>query len=99
MKVSVLLEPINGNGYRATGAEPLAVTVEAATRDEALAKFKEQFQERLRNGAELITLDIGPSNHPWMEFAGMFKDDPMLEEWKEAMADYRQKVEVDPNYL
>ena len=30
---------------------------------------------------------------PWAEFAGDLKDDPMLEAWKKAMAEYRRKRE------
>ncbi len=80
MQISVLIEPIGNNGYRATGPEPLPVVVEAPTREEALAKLKEQLEARLRNGAEIVQLEIGPRPHPWMEFAGMFKDDPYFEE-------------------
>ena len=98
MQIPVLIEPIAGNGYRARGAEPLALTAEAPTREEALAKLKEQLQNRLRDGAEIVPLDLSPAEHPWLKFAGMFKDDPMLKEWKEAMAEYRQKVEEDPDY-
>jgi hypothetical protein len=36
MQIPVLIEPINGNGYRASGGAPLAVVVEAPTREEAL---------------------------------------------------------------
>jgi hypothetical protein len=99
MQIPILIEPIAGNGYRATGGPPLALVVEASTREEALAKLKEQFQARLRNGAEIVPLDLASPQHPWMEFAGMFKDDPLLEEWKQAMADYRRKIDEDPDKL
>ena len=32
-----------------------------------------------------------------MEVAGMFKDDPMFDDWVKSMAEYRQQVEDDPN--
>ena len=34
--IPVLIEPIANNGFRATGGLPFAITVEGATRDEAL---------------------------------------------------------------
>jgi hypothetical protein len=89
MQIPVLIEPVAGKGYRARGGEPLPLVVEAPTREEALAKFKEQLQARLRNGAEIVSLDLTPPKHPWMEFAGMFKDNPLLQQWKQDMADYR----------
>jgi hypothetical protein len=50
-----------------------------------------------KNGTELVGLELGPQPHPWMKFAGMFKDDPWIDEWVQSMAEYRQQVEDDPN--
>jgi hypothetical protein len=36
MQVSVLIERVPGNGYRAKGGEPFCLSAEGATRDEAL---------------------------------------------------------------
>ena len=97
MKLPILIERITGNGYRARGGEPLPLVAEGATREEALTKLKEQLQARLRDGTELTSVDLAPTTHPLAEFAGMFKDDPMLEEWKQSMAEYRRKVDEDPD--
>ena len=37
MQIPILIEPIAGNGYRASGGEPLALTADGATHEEALA--------------------------------------------------------------
>ena len=37
--------------------------------------------------------------NPWVEFAGMFRDDPLYDDWIKSIAEYRQKVDSDPNYL
>jgi hypothetical protein len=97
MKIPILIEPIAGDGYRAQGGEPFAVAVEAPTREQALAKLKQHLQDRLRNGAEIVSLELTPEPHPLAEFVGMFKDDPMLGEWKEAMAEYRAKIDQEPD--
>jgi hypothetical protein len=34
-----------------------------------------------------------------MEFAGMFKDDPWIDDWKRSIKEYRQQVEDDPSAL
>lgn len=99
MQIPVLVEHVPGNGYRARGAEPLGLCGEGATREEAVAKLREQCEAKLQQGAELISLELGPQSHPWMEFAGMFKDDPLIDEWKRSIEEYRQKVEDDPNAL
>ena len=97
MKISVLVERVKRNGYRARGTEPFAVSARGSTREEALAKLRKKIQARLRKGTELVDLEVGPPSHPWMQFAGMFKDDPQIEDWVKSMAEYRQQVEDDPN--
>ena len=98
VQIPIIIEPIAGNGYRARGGEALALVAEGATQEEALAKLKEQLQDRLHQGTKIVPLEVAPEAHPWMAFAGMFKDDPLFDDWQKAIADYRQEVEEDPNY-
>lgn len=37
--------------------------------------------------------------HPLAKFAGMFKDDPLFDNWQKSIAKYRREVDADPNYL
>jgi hypothetical protein len=97
MQIPVLLERIAGNGYRARGTEPFALSAKGSTREEALAKLRAKIQTRLKNGTEVVTLEIGPPSHPWMEFAGMFKDDPWIDDWKQSVEEYRRQVDGDPD--
>jgi predicted RNase H-like HicB family nuclease len=99
MQINVLVEPMNGKGFRATGCEPFAISAEGGTREEALARLKESVQARLKAGAEIVPLEIEAADHPLLKYAGIFKDDPHIEEWKKAMAQYRDEVEKDDNYL
>ena len=62
-------------------------------------RLKTQVQNRLITGAEIVALEVTPDEHPLMKFAGMFKDNPLLYEWKKAMAEYRDQVEKDDDYL
>jgi hypothetical protein len=96
VQVSVLIERIARNRYRARGGEPLGLTAEGPTREAALAKLKEQLQARLRNGAEIVTLELAPEPHPLAEFAGMFKDDPYFKDVLEIMTENRRKMDEDP---
>lgn len=63
----------------------IAVTAEAKTLDAALAKLKKQVGKRRRNGAKLGS----------MELAGMFEGDPLIEDWKRSMADYRRQYDAE----
>ncbi len=96
MQIPILIEPIAGNGYRARGGEPLALTAEGATAEEALEKLRDLLDHRLAGGAQLVPLEVPDSGNPWMKMAGIFKDDPLFDDWQQAIADYRQKVEDDP---
>ncbi len=97
MQIPVLVERVKGNGYRARGTEPFAVSAKGASREEALAKLRTKIQSRLKKGTELVALELGAPAPGWMEFAGMFKDDPHIDDWIQSMAEYRQQVEDDPN--
>ena len=52
-----------------------------ATKEEALTRLYERLTERLAK-AEIVSMKIEPAKaeHPWMKFAGMFKDDPLFDE-------------------
>lgn len=97
MQIPVLIEPIAGDGYRARGVEPFALTVEGATRDEVLRKLRESIQRRLVGGVELISLEVPTTENPWLRVEGIYKDDPLFEEWQQAIAEYRKQVDEDPN--
>jgi predicted RNase H-like HicB family nuclease len=96
MQVSVLVEKVADNGFRAHGAEPFGFSAEGATREEAVARVQELCQAHLNSGAEVVTVEVGPSPHPWLPFAGMFKDDPDFQEVQEIIAENRRKMDEDP---
>jgi len=95
MQISVRVERVAGNGFVAHGAEPFAVRAEGATRDEAVAKVQQLCQARLESGAELVTVELEASGHPWMRFAGMFKDDEDFKDVVEIMDENRRKMDED----
>jgi hypothetical protein len=91
MQVPVLIEPMSGTGFRASGFQ---ITAEGATREEALKRLRDELDARIKAGAEIVYVDM-PAENPWMKMAGMYKDNPMFDEWKQAMADYRDAVDND----
>ena len=99
MQIAVVVERVKGNGYRARGGEPFALSAKGATREEALANLSAKIEARLKNGTEVTGLVVGCEPHPWMEFAGIFKDDPLIEEWKKSIEEYRRKIDNDPDAL
>lgn len=93
MEITVLVEQVSGNGFRAVSGEPLCLEADAPTRDEAVHKLQGLIEDRLQTGAEVLRLTISDSEHPLAAFAGMLKDDPLLPLWKDAMSEYRQQQE------
>jgi hypothetical protein len=91
MEVPVIIETLAGNGYRVTGAGGLSIglTAEGTTAEEAIGRLAEQV-------ARLTELSVGAGSASWMQDAGYLHDEPLYEPWREAMEDYRRKVDEDP---
>jgi hypothetical protein len=89
MQITVLVEPASEDTFRAVSGDPLRLEAEATTRDEAVRKVRDLLQRRVEAGAELVRIDVRPSQHPLATFAGMLKDEPLLEAWREAREEYR----------
>lgn len=101
MEVPVIVEPLTGNGYRATGAGGLSLglTAEGATAAEAIDRLGEQVRARLHAGAKLAEVSVAAGAAPWQEDAGYLRDDPLLESWLEAIEEQRSKRDEDPEAL
>lgn len=95
MVIPVLVEQISGDHFRAVTGEPLSLEVEATTRDEALEKLRQLIDSRMAAGAEIIEIPVGAEASPLAPFAGLLRDDPLVEPWKQAMAEYRSQRDGD----
>jgi hypothetical protein len=95
MQITVLVEPVANNGFRAKAGEPLPLTAEGATADEAVRNLRAAMDRQLKNGKQLLSVDIAATN-PWLAMAGVHDpNDPLIQDWKKEMAAYRQEVEDD----
>jgi hypothetical protein len=96
MTVNVLVQPSSEKGYTAAVLGCPDLAVEAQTKEEALEKLRAELTRRLAKG-EIISLQIEPANgeHPWMKFAGMWKDDPMFDEVLEDIKAYRKEIDKE----
>ncbi|BCL37393.1 type II toxin-antitoxin system HicB family antitoxin [Nostoc sp. MS1] len=66
-----------------------------ATEEEALNNLIQIVQQRK---PEIVTLEIEhaeEAEHPWMKFAGMFKDDPQLDEVMKHIEEYRRELDAE----
>jgi len=46
-----------------------------------------------------IIAEAKAAGHPLAQYAGIFMDDPLFDEWVEIMRENRQRVEDDPEIL
>ena len=84
-EVSVIIEQIAGNGYRASCAEPLSAVTEGASRDEAVERLRTVLEDRLRSGTEVVRLRIGDR----MQAGPVWPDDALTADWLQGIADAR----------
>ena len=89
----VLLEK-TATGYRASSGKPLEAETEGATRDDALNRLRDVMTRKLQGEVEIVDLEIpaetSPKQNPWLKIHGVFKDDPMFDEWQAAIAENRR---------
>lgn len=106
LKMTLLLEPLTSGGVAASVLEFPACRVEAATREIAIAQVRQQVVAFL-NTVEVLPLQISATEiehpnpeNPWIQFAGMFQDDPDFAEIAAAIRAEREvddESEVDPD--
>jgi hypothetical protein len=99
VEMPVVIEPIAGSGYRATGAGGLSVGLSAdgATAAEAIDRLADQVRLRVDSGARLTELNVAGDPAPWKQDAGYLRDDPLYEPWRAAMEEYRRRLDEDPD--
>ena len=107
LKMTLLLEPLASGSVAASVLELPACRVEAATRETAIAQVRQRVIAFL-NTVELLSIEIPAAEiahpqtdteNPWIQFAGVFKDDPDFAAIAAAIRAEREvedDTEVDP---
>ena len=98
MQIPVFIEPVAGNGFRARGLEASTTCAEGATQEEALENLKKLLQSRVPPGGQLVSLQLSAEEAPLAKVVGIFDpEDPLVQEWKQIMAENRRKADADPD--
>lgn len=100
MTVSVMVEILGDNQFRATAMVPTPLVAEAPSRTEAVDKIRSLVEERLAR-AEIIELDLptGKAANPWLAMGGTWRDHPDVDEVEEHIRDYRREVDTAADRL
>ncbi|MGQ0634708.1 MAG: type II toxin-antitoxin system HicB family antitoxin [Planctomycetaceae bacterium] len=99
MTIPVLVEKVEGAGYVAKSGEPFASSATGTTPEEALRKLQKSIRARCESGAQIVQLDVSKEGNPWLEMAGMLKDDPLFDEWQALIAERRREIDADPDAI
>ena len=95
MEVTVFAEQLDEAKYRAETAHPTALVMEGRTRDEAIERLRVLASQRLTAG-EMVRLEFPEvaAPHPWLPFAGIWKDHPDLDAVLQHIAAERRRIDV-----
>ena len=71
------------------------VTAQGETEDEALAELRQSLTRHLKRRRIVpLEIDTSPSDNPWLELGEAFKDNPLLDEVTQSIAEYRRQLDV-----
>lgn len=84
------------NKYIARVREWPEVVIEEETREAALTRIKQHLIAYLSQAPEVISIELEPvevAEHPWLQFAGMWADDPTWDDFITEVAAHRQEMD------
>ena len=93
--MTVFVERLDEQTYRAETTQPIMLVTEGWTRDEAIERLRALAQQRLTEG-EMVCLEIPEIAvpHPCVPFAGIGKDHPDLDAVLEHIAEARRHLDA-----
>jgi hypothetical protein len=95
MQVPVAVEPTRLGGFRAESVPPFGAVAEGNTREEAVSKIEVELNKQVEQGKVVMVEVRAKANNPWSRIAGSLKDNPLLDEWKAAMEEFRKQCDLE----
>ena len=94
MQLAVLVERIDEQTYRAETAQPVSLTAEGHTREEAVNRLLELAKQRLAAG-EIVHLELSDVDvpHPSIPYAGVWKDHPDFDAFLDNISMARRQLD------
>jgi hypothetical protein len=98
MQIPILIEPLEGDRFRAKAGAPFELSEEAATKEEAVCLLQARISEQLASGAELWMVSVpGSAAKPVGLVGGLAKDFPHWDEFVQAVESFRRQEDaLDP---
>lgn len=89
MELPVLIEKVGTSGY--TARDPFGRSAAGRTADEAVANLRVVVTAA---GGRFVRVDV-PEPHPLDGWIGIFKDNPMFDEWTAAIEENRKQRDAE----
>ena len=99
MEIPVVVRPLPEGGFQARSADALGFTAQGETPDAALHHLRELIRTETAAGTVLTSIEITitmPEQRSDLG-GGIYKDEPLFDRWRQAIEEYRQQVEDEPN--
>ena len=94
MRLAILIEPIEGNRYRALGPV-FGLAAEGDTAEAARRSLEELVRRKVSAGTTISWIDSDTSRsaaeHPLARHAGAWKHDPLFDEYQREVEIYREE--------
>ena len=91
MQIPIVIEALPGNRFRAKSTTALPSVVEAASAEESLRLWREKYAAVLPSDAEVVAVEQpARESHAFAKFIGTLKNEPLVELWREGLAEYRR---------
>jgi len=96
VNLTVFVEQIDPQKFRAETSQPVTLSTEGSSREEAIQRMRDLAQRRLAAG-EMVQIDVPglAESSPWSRFAGIWENHPDIDEYRNNIAEYRQQVDED----
>jgi hypothetical protein len=94
MHVLILIEPIEGDRFRAKAGEPFGLSAEGKTAEEAAIQLETILRGRLHGGSRLALLDLGNGSSPapaLLHLEPLPDDDWFFQTMRDAIVENRQR--------
>jgi hypothetical protein len=62
-------------------------------------KLKQLIDDRVAQGARIAAFELSDGENPWRDGVGMFRDEPLFDDWQQAIADYRREAARQARWL
>ena len=89
----ILIYPLDGRVYQAKSERGLVARGDSP--EQALANLRAETERWLDERWAALTAPPGP--HPWLASdGGLAEDDPVFQDWRQAVEDYRRENDAEP---